>query len=247
MINHNMNMGIRRAGYRSLFLALCFIGIAASEGLAQFNVKIGYSLARVSPEVSNQILAVFNEQQELFFDDYVPMADLKWVNGVGLGARYRVGGSSLELSWENLSRDRELQGINQTDVNSRPVSLTREFQYSFNMFMLTFETKYDMFGIGSAIGRNFVSLSEETTNGTGKSRIISRNADAAQTFARFHLSFNFSGSGTVAFAIKPYIQIPLSKVDISSMASYLDVSQAQSDESYPMFGLSFNFYNGRQE
>jgi len=228
-----------------LLVSMCSV-LILPKATAQFNVKIGYAIAKVSPEINNQLLATFNSQVGQQYDNYRPMEDLKFVNGVNLGARYAFGSSSLELSWENLSRARTSQGTIIPEQPAIPISTSKEFQYAFNMFMITFETRYELFGIGSSIGKSYYSMSEEAIGG-GDSSFFRNDADTSQFFARFHISLNFSGRGTVAFAIKPYVQIPLSKIDLTDVASRLNVTNDDYNESFNMIGLSFNFYNGRQD
>lgn len=241
-----MNSSFSKASHK-IVMACVLIGMLSFNTLsAQFNVKIGYAMARVSPEINNQILTKFNDQQAAGFDQYTPLPLLKYVNGVNLGLRYKVGGSSLEINWENLSRARSSVGITRPELPALPVSFRQEFEYSFNMFLLTFESQYESFGIGTSLGKNFVAMTQKTTGGD-KFSFFNNEVDANQLFARFHLSLTFKGRGTVAFALKPYVQIPLGNINLTPIAEKLDVTNTDYQESYSMFGLSFNFYNGRQD
>ncbi len=213
---------------------------------AQFNMRIGYTLGFLSPEVNNQILARHNALRSTFFDQYTAAPDLKLAYGLSLGGRYKFGIGSLELGWERVSRTLTSTGINFQAPPLTPIGISQEFQYSLNMIMLTYETNFGLLGIGSSIGQAFVSVKETAIGGNENPSLLDRDADNDQYIARFHLSFNFFGNNTVAFSIKPFIQVGLTNVDMSSLASNLMVSNPQTEESFPMLGISFAFYNGRQ-
>ena len=97
--------------------------------------------------------------------------------------------------------------------------------------------------MGGSIGRNLVNIRRGSGSG---SSLFNLEDDRSQFFARLHLAFSFSGSSTVAFAIKPYVQIPLTDINLQAVASRLNASNNEFNERFPMFVLSFAFYNGRQ-
>ena len=214
---------------------------------AQFNIKVGYSIAFLSPDVNNQIISDFNLAQSQNFDEFNNLSSLRVMHGVNIGLRQKFSFGSITLDWENISRSLTGSGINRLPLPALPVSVPFEVNYTFNSIMVGLETEYGRLGLGSAIGKNFVAISQETANGDNSSLLRLSDGPKDQFFARFHLAFNFSGSSTVAFSIRPYLQIPISKVALSAFATELGVSRTETDESYPMFGLTFAFFNGRQE
>jgi len=239
-------MKISVISFRCLLLVLTTLFVVTTVS-SQFNVKVGYNVGHASADINNQILDTFNLTQMVNYDEYIEMRPLSVMHGVSLGLRQGFAFGAVTVDWENLSRSLSAVGITRLPLPSQPVSETIELTYTFNMLMVGLETRYGRLGLGSALGRNFVSITRETVQGEDFSLLRSSQGSTSQTFARFHFSLNFSGSPTVAFALKPFIQIPLSKVDLSSVATELGINKVETEESFPLFGLSFSFYNGRQD
>jgi len=215
---------------------------------AQFNVRIGYSLGFVSPETNNSIIQLHNTQRAMFFDQYTPAEDLNLMYGISLGLRYKLDLGSLELHWESISRTLASTGRTRPEPPLPTTSLTQEIQYSLNMLMLTYETNFNRIGIGSSIGKNFLGIKEILSNSKDKPSFLDNDSgqDSNHFIARFHIAFNFYGNSTVAFAIKPFIQFAVTNSDLTPLADNLGVSTNNTKEGFPMWGLSFAFYNGRQ-
>ena len=226
--------------------------LVSASASAQLNVRIGYNLGIVSADAHDLIIRDFNAQQEVLFDRYEPMPNLRVAFGVGLGLRYKFRFGALTFDWENFSRERSSVGINRPGVSSTPVAVTQEFQTSMNMFLVGVETFYGKVGVGSAIGVNSLDMQINAIGDQDFSLLDNAASSTRQLFARFSLSFAFDGNQTVSFSLKPFIQIPLGSIDLSSAAQELAIfPQNGSTEDYmerfPLFGLSFNFYNGRQD
>lgn len=220
--------------------------IIATNASSQFNVRIGYSLGFVSPEITNNIVGLHNDKRALQYDVYMPSDDLNLMYGISLGVRYKIGISALELNWESLDRTLTSTGFLTPEPPLSKSSSSQELRYSLKMLMLTYETNFGLLGIGSSLGRNFVSIKETVSPDDKLPLLADDNSSSSQYFARFHLAFNFFGNNTVAFAIKPFIQFGLTDVDLLPLADNFSVSAAETNESFPLFGLSFAFYNGKQ-
>ena len=242
MMNYHNMFNIKVISCLRMALTFALVGVA-STAFGQFNLKVGYSLGFVSPEVNNAIIADYNATLSTFYDDFQPAADIKLIYGISLGARYKLGIGSLELNWENLGRTIKSIGFINPVPPSPASSATEEYRYSFNMLMITYESSFKSIGVGSSIGRNQINIQRDTGD---KVSLFKNDDDRNQFFTRFHLTFNFYGSSTVAFAIKPFIQIPLSDINLQPFATKVGATNDRYDESFPMFGLSFAFYNGRQ-
>ena len=245
--NHHMK-SIARAMY-PLRMVFVFLLLTATGGQlsGQLNLKIGYTLGFYSPEVHNNIIAIHDMQRSLAFDQYNEARPLSLAFGINLGLRYKTDVGNFEFSWESLARSTSSVGILRPPDPAPLSSSSNEFQYRFNMLMVTYETIFGLIGVGSTLGVNLASL-DQSVQGANDSFDLLRDSASGndQYFARIHLSFNFSGNSSVAFAIKPYLQIPLTDIDLSAMASILGVQNTETNESYPAWGLSFVFYNGRQ-
>ena len=215
--------------------------------VAQFNIKVGYNLGFVSPDVNNSILEAYNEVQGPAFDDFNPIPGLNLVFGVNLGLRYKFEFAAITFDWEGLNRSISSVGFTNQAFPNLPISSRFELNYGFNNLMVGLETSYGRWGIGSNIGRTRISLTRNTIGDEEFSLFSRSNVSRNQYFARFHLSIDFIGNRTVAFSIRPFIHIPITDIDLSPIAQELQVSVPDTEESFPMFGLSFSFYNGRQK
>jgi len=224
---------------------LCLQLGAITKSEAQVNIRIGYSLGMLSANTNNQILDSYDSFLSGFYDEYDEFRDLRLIYGISLGLRYKFGLGSLELSWEGPGRTIESVGKFNPEPPARPSAVTEEIRYRLNLILLSYETNFDRFGVGTSVGRNFLSISELIPNDNANISLLDGNQ--GQFVARFHLAFNFYGSNTVAFAIKPFVQVGINDADLSSYTRNLGVTTAaDTGEGFLMWGLSFSFYNGRQ-
>ncbi len=230
----------------ALISAIVLLSATGVSLKAQFNVKVGYNLGLASPDINNEILDTFNFFQSMNFDEFNEVPPLRIISGVTVGLRHKFSFGALTLDWENLNRSLSFLGNTQLPLPARPISETFEVTYTFNMIMAGVEFDYGKIAIGSSIGRNFVSITQETQTGDDSSLFTFGTGSRSQTFARLHLSIKLTGSKLVGFSVSPYVQIPITKVDLTPVASKLGVSRTEADESFPLIGISFLFYNGPQ-
>jgi len=227
---------------------IVFFAVLFGSGICsgQLNLKVGYTLGFYSPEVSNGILEEFDNLSSLSFDQYNPSRPINLTFGINLGLRYKFSSSSVELHWESLARSTSSVGISRPNPASLS-AVSMEFNYRFNMLMLSYESNFGIFGVGSTIGYNIVSIEQTVQNSQVDSNLLFNAPNGRdQYFIRFNIALNFTGNANVSFAIKPYIHIPLSDIDLLSKAQILGVQSDETRESFPAWGLSFSFYNGRQ-
>lgn len=234
------------------FISMCFVALLFSENATcQINIKIGYTVGNTFPKANNQFIGDFNTAIASIYDDYQPMKDLGFMYGITLGLRYGMEIGSLEFTWERLASDRKSLGITRTFVTD-PMTMEQilqsstatayELNYVFNQFMFTYESRFGIWGVGSSIGMNRASISSPT-NVAEEKDLLSRDN---QFFTRFHISVNFEGNSSVAIALKPFFQLPLTDISIKSAAELLGTNTNDTSERFPMLGLSLIFYNGPQ-
>lgn len=219
-------------------LILCF------EGTSQLNIKIGYSVAYAPAKTNNDLVRMYDDSQFQQYgeDNYNQMGNLGAMNGVNIGFRYALNTSSVELSWESLRKTKKSTAFVAGQPQTQPTAVPYEILYASNNMMFTFENEIGFIGLGSSIGYNVFSIKAPASNGDEKKKIVKDN----QFFARFHLALSFTGNSTVSCSLKPFIQVPLSKINFKALADNLEVSGDSYDESLPLFGLSLIFYNGPQ-
>ena len=210
-----------------------------NQGYAQLNLKIGYALGIAKPDVNNSILAEANATISETVDLQFPYEGLGTMHGISLGARYTVSNVSLEIGWENLGRTRIAVG-----ENSNGSLFQEELFYRFNTILATMSYRMGSRSIGGSIGRNSAAIKKRLGNSSRKSVNF---IPEAQFIARAHIGFAFGGNDLVSFEIRPYYQFPIDKINLNPLRRQLDLQEGDFNESFPMIGLTFVFYNGRQD
>lgn len=224
-----------------IFLFLLSL-VSLNDLRAQLNIKIGYSLGQTLPKVNNNLIKDLNAVRSPLFDDYTEMKGLGFMYGITLGLKYSFDIGSVELAWERLASDRNSVGIDRLPPPQQAISYAYEINYTFNQLMATYESRFGIWGLGTSIGVNRVAVSAPTSNSEQKDRLTTDS----QIVTRFSISANFESSNSVAFALKPYFQYPLTKIDLSGVADILNTGTQDPEEGFPIFGLSLIFYNGPQ-
>jgi len=230
-------------------LILLSVLFCSNALLGQFNVKIGYGLAYTSASDHNFIIQSFNDNNEAItgFELVTAMPDLKALYGIVLGARYKLGNNNaIELTWESISRERSTLGINPDES-----ILERDLFYSFNQFLFGYQSQFGNWGIGTAIGLNRIKIKKNIDGTDKKSNVVPNKlmgTKANQYVARVNLSYNIQSNRSVTLSIQPFYQIPLTDINIFPLANELGVAADPDNttESFPTFGLTLLFYNGRQ-
>ena len=225
--------------FRSLILISFLTSSIFIQGsFAQINVKIGYSMAFVNPETNNNLIQAFNSKQSTLIDLEKPMGELKFMHGINLGLSYKISNYAIHMGWENLSRDRIAVGEN----NDGSLFQEKLF-YSANNLFAGLETIHSFLGYGATIGLSRIKIKETIATSDFKKTLVTEN----QLYSKVYLIFLFGGQNNVAFGLQPYIQFPLGDVDLTGMRQELGLEDnLPVKEEFPMFGLSFIFYNGRQ-
>lgn len=214
-----------------LFLSLLLICTKMSS---QVQVKIGYNMGFISSDVYDQMVQEFNLSNFEQID--IPLAELKFMHGIELGARYQLNGNAIEFSWNNLKEDGAAVG-----ETASGGLFEEEFFYSMNQFALAFENFFGPVSIGTGIGYNKISFRERIAGSEHKRNLISDS----QWTAKISIAYNFISSRSVSFAIKPYVQVPLTKINLADMAEGMNIPpRPNTSEGFLHWGLSFVFYNG---
>jgi len=227
---------------KTFFICLSFV-FAASLSFGQFNVKIGYGLGFAQASVNNSLIQASNAQLtgidgDVNFEE--PLPELNSMYGIVLGFRIKVSDTNaFEFSWENLSRERSSFGV----IRDSDILFEQELTYAFNQFSLGYQSQFGNLGLGTALGYNRVKIKRAISSSDKKITIV----PDSQYFVKFNLSYTIESNRSVALSIQPYYQFPLSNVNLDGLADFLDLPGASdTSESFPMFGVSFIFYNGRQ-
>ena len=221
----------------NIYLILLFSFIAVNIGFTQVNLKVGYNLGYTNTADLDELIAKFNSSNDYRISKH--LGTVNYTSGIDVGVRYSFGSSSVEMAFDNLSTEKEALGEEPVDG-----SLFKEVYY-FNQKGLSFslETRSDKLGWGIGLLRRTYSFKTNIATSNEKRDVLNQSSWALKA----HTSIVFGGTSNISFAIKPFYIFPLSRIDLSPLASEWNiVLQNPYKERFGTFGLSFVFYNGPQ-
>ncbi|MCB0659922.1 MAG: hypothetical protein KDC04_03240 [Saprospiraceae bacterium] len=213
---------------------------------AQVNLKVGYIGAKVSAENSNAIINAFNQK---LVDEEANVHDnlnnIKFMNGLEIGLRYRLHRVGFELSWSSMSSKSDVYA---TLPNNQ--LFQDKWFYSLTEYSVGIENYLGKFGYGASIGYRTYRIKTDIPGVQRKKSLINSESGLA---SKFYLLFQYPGQ-KVGIAFKPYVQVPLTGLNISKFDQAL---QEQIIENYQapvnledditLFGISILLYNGKQD
>lgn len=219
---------------------LLFLIIATNSPLlAQLNIKIGYNIGYTNPTLNNEIITRFNEDHT-----YVGgLKELHTLHGIQAGLRYRVGNLGLEATWNNKFQSTETSGTN-PNTNT---SLYRKLSFRYGSYSFGTELYLSEFiGLGASIDADNIRYRLESIKNGTRSEIFSQWGLGSH----FYISLNIPGNDILTLSIKPYVQIPWTKTDISNLETSLNpdyipaIDESDYQQDYLNFGIMLIFYNG---
>ena len=218
----------------SLIILLVGLGHSLS---AQFNIAVGYTLGYTPADSINRLVSEFNEPftNEIYFGE--PMPELKVLNGISIGLRWKYERIALELTWERMNRTREALGENDLDE-----LFIKTVFYDIRSYTAGVESNFGNFGLGIALGLRDFKIKEEIANTSKKRSFL----EDRQYFIKPSFSLNLFGGEKIGLTIKPYLKIPLSSIPLNALSQEFELGGSNSSESLWMGGVSFIFYNGNQ-
>ncbi len=202
---------------------------------AQFNVTTGYELSYQFSDNFNDIIQKFNTQND-FLDSN--LEELKIMHGLQLGLRYEVENIlAFTLGWKYRFK-------NSTASGTEPTTLTnvkRELFIRQNVLSVGFENQFGFIGYGATLDYNRVGFKQEIDNNSKKK--ISTDHHFGSTF---YLNFISPRSNQIRLSVRPYIQIPWTKMDLAKLDMELNetVNTEKIEEGFMNFGIMFIFLNG---
>lgn len=200
---------------------------------AQVNLKIGYTVAFPQLVESDDLLAAYQIAGGEQVDDF---GRLRFVHGIQLGIRYRVGNSAVELGWERMNRDRSALFYLAASDSFEP----RVYNYSLSAYMLGVDQYFGKWGIGSGLKSQSLGIGREI--GSNTLEIVNER----QWHLQIRVTWLVQRSKHVSLALQPYYQMSLSSYDVSNLARDVKVSGLSTDMKPAYWGMSVIFYNGRQ-
>jgi hypothetical protein len=213
----------------------------------QVNIKVGYTGGFTKAPTMNNVVDRFNadflkNNPEGKLDD--ALDQIKSLHGLEIGLRYRVNSVGFELSWHNMSDKSDVFGT----LNDKS-SFQDKWFTSITEYSLGVENYFGNFGYGASLGYRTARIKTDIVGAPRKKRLVTNESGLA---SKFYLIFQYPGD-KVGIAFKPYVQVPIKDIDISSFDQELNVQLNNTyqavkpqEERFFMFGLSIVLYNGRQ-
>ena len=224
---------------RFLFFVLMLIGFINPKATAQMNIKIGYSLGYSNPKILNDITTRYNADRPWLEKSF---KELHTTNGLVAGVRYRLADIGLEFTWHNKFKVFRSEGLD-------PATEKKYFQdiyFRYSSFSLGFENYlFEKFGWGASIDYSNVRFRTESTDIQSRFTISQQKGLSSH----FYLSINTRSNDLLTLSIKPYVQIPWSKLNIFDLEKSLHPSSTATEdqfkEDFINFGIMLVFYNGQ--
>lgn len=233
--------------HKKLYTSLIFLMAISLSAIGQLNIKVGYTGGFTKAPALNAIVDKFNtdfisNNPEGKLDD--ALDQIRSLHGLEVGLRYRMNSVGFELSWHNMSDKSDVFGT----LNNKS-SFQDKWFTSLTEYALGVENYFGNFGYGASIGIRTARIKTDITGAPRKKRQVTSESGLA---SKFYLIFQYPGD-KVGIAFKPYVQVPIRDLDVSSFDQELNVQlnntyqavQPQSERFF-MYGISIVLYNGRQ-
>lgn len=229
--------------YKYLLLLFLFISVPLS---GQVNIKVGYTGGFTKAPAFNKVVNDFNDKFVSKYNGKLgdELDEIRSLHGLEIGLRYRMNKVGIELSWHSMSDKSDVFGTLNNSVNFQDKWYTSLTEFSFGL-----ENYIGNLGYGASIGYRTARIKTDIPNVSRKKQSVTDESGFA---SKFYLLFQYPGD-KVGIAFKPYVQVPLKNLDISSFDQELNI---QLDENYTstkpleerffIYGISIVLYNGKQ-
>ena len=218
------------------FLSIVAFFLFSNPINAQLNITTGYELNYQLANDFNDIIKEFNTQND-FLDENLD--ELRIMHGLQLGLQYEIEDFlAFTLGWKYRFKNSESSGI---DPNTSE-EVRRDLFIRQNVISVGFENKFGLVGYGATFDYNRTRFRQEKNNSNNKEDISS-----GQNFSStFFLSFTSSPSNQTKLSVRPYIQVPWSKLNLDQLNMELNESSGTEkiEDGFLSFGLMLIFLNG---
>ncbi|MBX2814761.1 MAG: hypothetical protein KTR24_02145 [Saprospiraceae bacterium] len=231
MSSLNRAVGRWQGHVTTIMMALAICLCCFSQVHAQFNLVSGYDLSLGGSERLNEIIDVFN--QEAVGPD---LRAVRLHHAFRIGLQYRLRFGAIETTF---TRSFNRQRIEEIDFGSTLDDLV--LSHGISTYSAGFEVG-KTFLIGAMMNYHRVRYEADFENQVGSTH----RDDALGT--RLYLGIQSGGDGNVSIALKPYVQMMWSDIDLQPLASTLTSTSCRACfERRPMYvGLAITIQNGPQ-
>lgn len=204
---------------------------------AQFNIKVGYQYLYSNPTVHNKIINQLNIQNSTL-KNYEEMESLHGFHGLSFGARQRFGFVGLNAAMNSKFRRKSYKG-NDSSTNA---SVYRKHFYGFRSYSVGLEFFVKNISFGGSLDLNRFRIRAESNERTDRHTFF-QDDNYSSTF---FIATNLYGSEHLSLSIQPFVQIPFTKFDFTTLQSELnvDANLDSYEEALMTFGIKIIFQNG---
>lgn len=222
---------------KKYLLSICLLIFLGTVLSGQLNFKVGYSFGYTNMTDANRIHQAYNESKPGIVE---VLKEIHWMHGIEVGVRQKWESVGLEISYQNLGRDRSAIGLELDES-----TFEKTLFYSTRSYSFALENYFGPFGYGASIGRTKMKVSTDIEGISSTKRPLMSDANLS---SQFYLLLAAPGTKTVSLTIKPYISINWGGFDLSNLEPELKVDTGLdlSDIQPIFFGVSLLFYNGPQ-
>ena len=219
------------------FLSLYFVFCFAFTSQAQFNLGVNITSGRTSPSGLDNILDRFNEDRPWLQTGF---SEVDWLNGYGLGLRYKFDRIALDFKWENQ--------INRTSASGTDPNTNSGFEQTLFFKISTFGFGIESFltdqiSLHGNFEFNRFRVRTEVTNLDDRFDLLN-NWSTGSTFS---IGYNFVSRGLVHISIRPYLTVGWDEHPLNDLDDSLNPNLPRTDsfnEEFLNYGLKVIFYNG---
>lgn len=218
--------------------SFCFTLCVITGIYGQLNFKVGYSFGYTAMKDANTIHQAYNDSKPGIVE---LMKDIHWMHGIEVGVRRKWESVGLELSYQNLGRDRTAIGLEADDS-----AFEKTLFYSTRTYAFALENYFGPFGYGASIGSTRMKVQTDIAGINSTKRPLMSDASLS---SQFYLLLSAPGTKTVSLTIKPYVSVNWGGFNLSALEPELNVDTGLdlSDINPTFFGISLLFYNGPQD
>jgi len=205
--------------------------------LAQLNLSVNVTSGRTSPLGLDNVLDRFNESRPWLQSE---LGEVDWLNGYGIGLRYKIDRIAFNFNWENQ--------VNRTSASGRDPNTNSAFEQSLFFKISTFG-----FGIESFLSERFSlhgSFEFNRFRVRGEVTGLNDRFDLLNnwtTGSTFSIGYNFVGRGLVHVSIRPYLTVSWDEHSLDALDEGINPDLPRTDpinEEFLNYGLKVIFYNG---
>jgi len=211
-----------------------FLAILASFTLltlnvdAQMNFETGYSFAYVLNAPVNSDIETFNISHPEFSSKLKPLTNF---SGIPFALRYRF--DPVAIKFLGQMNFQSTKASNETD--------SQRLNYNYSMYGTGIEFFIASLSLGTNLLYNDLKI-KNTVNGESEGNILDENFFSLQAY----FALNTANGGNVNLSFRPFINIPLSEINISSISNHLSThaNPVDSFEKIWTIGIQLILLNG---